>query len=110
MSKTTPDDVCALCYHHKSEAATCNREDCELSSASSCSAFWAAGWSRLLDKKLAEYRANGSEGEFQCDPIPYRAGAAGGRCAREASERRVAILKQNACQQAPKPEPKDNEN
>lgn len=67
----------------------------EGSGASSCSAFWAAGWSRLLDKKLAEYRANGSEGEFQRDPIPYRAGAAGGRCAREASERRVAILKQN---------------
>lgn len=53
---------------------------------STCSAFWAAGWSRLLDKKIAEYRASGSEGEFHCDPIPYRAGAAGGRCAREASE------------------------
>ena len=39
MSKTTPDDVCALCYHHKSEAATCNREDCELSPASPCYAL-----------------------------------------------------------------------
>ena len=50
MSKTTPDDVCALCYHHKSEAATCNREDCELSSASPCSADFDA------EKKAIEFQ------------------------------------------------------
>ena len=90
---------CERCEHagHCRDNDRCFKEDgANDSRSSACSAFWAAGWSRLLDKKLAEYRASGSDGEFQCDPIPYRAGAAGGRCAREASERRVAMLKQNA--------------
>jgi hypothetical protein len=60
--------------------------------ASQYSAFWASGWSRLLEKKLKEHRSSGSGADFQCDPIPYRAGAAGARCANERSKRRVAIL------------------
>ena len=32
-----PKDICGMCYHPKTEAATCNREDCDLSSASPCS-------------------------------------------------------------------------
>ena len=39
MSKTCPENVCALCYHDKSEAANCTRPDCECSSATPCSAL-----------------------------------------------------------------------
>lgn len=37
MSKTCPDNICALCYHDKSEAHNCTRPDCECSVAPPCS-------------------------------------------------------------------------
>jgi len=37
MSNRCPDNICALCYHDKSEAHNCNRPDCECSGAAPCS-------------------------------------------------------------------------
>ena len=63
MTMKTPEDVCALCYHHKSEAATCNREDCELSSASPCSRLFRSAVSGLW------YRNPAAAGSIDCVEI-----------------------------------------
>jgi len=49
MSKTCPDNICALCYHDKSESHNCTRPDCECSGAAPCSRPF-SGERRFHDK------------------------------------------------------------